>query len=213
MWAWYGPWTSWSIRRTKNYSEVTFDWPSVPDNMTSSITLTSGHVRLILGDYDAAQTLYLQSGSPVEALHMRRDLLHWDQVSFSWIYIDKTFFMYAKTFSGFAFIEQTGPERNSLHLERIRATVGVHWRLLGVFAALWKVKSIKKHVGVINSWTWLELSSLLCVYQGNPSKRPPWIWRGRAQCVLLGGNRPDVHQMRRRAQRSRYLQVSNFRTF
>lgn len=41
--------------------------------------LLSGHVTMIQGDYDAAQTLYLQSGSPIEALHMRRDLLHWDQ--------------------------------------------------------------------------------------------------------------------------------------
>ena len=41
--------------------------------------LLSGHVNMILGDYDLAQTLYLQSGSPAEALHMRRDLLHWDQ--------------------------------------------------------------------------------------------------------------------------------------
>ncbi len=42
--------------------------------------LIGGHVFMILGDYDAAQNMYLQSGSPVEALHMRRDLLHWDQV-------------------------------------------------------------------------------------------------------------------------------------
>ncbi len=34
---------------------------------------------MVLGDYDGAQALYLQSGSPAEALHMRRDLLHWDQ--------------------------------------------------------------------------------------------------------------------------------------
>lgn len=41
--------------------------------------LLSGHVAMILGDYNLAQTLYLQSGSPVEALNMRRDLLQWDQ--------------------------------------------------------------------------------------------------------------------------------------
>ena len=34
--------------------------------------LVSGHVAMIGGDYDAAQNLYLQSGSPLEALHMRR---------------------------------------------------------------------------------------------------------------------------------------------
>ena len=41
--------------------------------------LLSGHVAMILGDYNLAQSLYLQSGSPVEALNMRRDLLQWDQ--------------------------------------------------------------------------------------------------------------------------------------
>ena len=42
--------------------------------------LIGGHVFMMMGDYDAAQNMYLQSGTPVEALHMRRDLLHWDQV-------------------------------------------------------------------------------------------------------------------------------------
>ena len=42
--------------------------------------LIGGHVHMMMGDYDAAQNMYLQSGTPVEALHMRRDLLHWDQV-------------------------------------------------------------------------------------------------------------------------------------
>merc|ERR1719400_2949049 len=41
--------------------------------------LLSGHVAMILGDYNLAANLYLQSGSPVEALNMRRDLLQWDQ--------------------------------------------------------------------------------------------------------------------------------------
>ena len=42
--------------------------------------LIGGHVFMMMGDYDSAQNMYLQSGTPVEALHMRRDLLHWDQV-------------------------------------------------------------------------------------------------------------------------------------
>ena len=41
--------------------------------------LLSGHVAMILGDFNLAQNLYLQSGAPVEALNMRRDLLQWDQ--------------------------------------------------------------------------------------------------------------------------------------
>ena len=41
--------------------------------------LLSGHVAMILGDFNLAQNLYLQSSAPVEALNMRRDLLQWDQ--------------------------------------------------------------------------------------------------------------------------------------
>ena len=41
--------------------------------------LMSGHICMLLGDYSQAQDLYLQSSQPVEALHMRRDLLQWDQ--------------------------------------------------------------------------------------------------------------------------------------
>ncbi len=41
--------------------------------------LLAGHVHMVLGEYDSAQALYLQSSVPTEALHMRRDLLHWDQ--------------------------------------------------------------------------------------------------------------------------------------
>jgi hypothetical protein len=41
--------------------------------------LLSGHISMLLGDYSQAQDLYLQSSQPVEALHMRRDLLQWDQ--------------------------------------------------------------------------------------------------------------------------------------
>jgi len=36
-------------------------------------------MQMVLGEYDTAQNLYLQSSSPIEALQMRRDLLHWDQ--------------------------------------------------------------------------------------------------------------------------------------
>jgi WD repeat-containing protein 19 len=41
--------------------------------------LVSGHLAMMLGDYSLAQDLYLQSSQPVEALHMRRDLLQWEQ--------------------------------------------------------------------------------------------------------------------------------------
>ena len=41
--------------------------------------LLGGHVALLLGEHNRAQSLYLQSSTPEEALHMRRDLLQWDQ--------------------------------------------------------------------------------------------------------------------------------------
>ncbi|CAB4063815.1 WDR19 [Lepeophtheirus salmonis] len=50
------------------------EFRSIEDKM-----LLSGHVAMILGDYDLAQSLYLRSGTPSESLVMRRDLLQWDQ--------------------------------------------------------------------------------------------------------------------------------------
>ncbi|XP_076021576.1 WD repeat-containing protein 19 [Genypterus blacodes] len=40
--------------------------------------LLAGHLAMFLGDYNLAQDLYLSSSSPIAALEMRRDLLHWD---------------------------------------------------------------------------------------------------------------------------------------
>uniref|UniRef100_A0A3Q1C2F2 WD repeat-containing protein 19 n=1 Tax=Amphiprion ocellaris TaxID=80972 RepID=A0A3Q1C2F2_AMPOC len=40
--------------------------------------LLAGHLAMFLGDYNLAQDLYLSSTSPIAALEMRRDLLHWD---------------------------------------------------------------------------------------------------------------------------------------
>jgi WD repeat-containing protein 19 len=41
--------------------------------------LLAGHCCMLLGDYDKAQKLFLSSSDAIAALHMRRDLLHWDQ--------------------------------------------------------------------------------------------------------------------------------------
>ncbi|KAM9313669.1 WD repeat-containing protein 19 [Pholidichthys leucotaenia] len=40
--------------------------------------LLAGHLAMFLGVYNTAQDLYLASSSPIAALEMRRDLLHWD---------------------------------------------------------------------------------------------------------------------------------------
>ncbi|XP_014256519.1 WD repeat-containing protein 19 [Cimex lectularius] len=41
--------------------------------------LISGHIAEILGEFDKAQTLYLESSEPIQALVMRQNLLQWDQ--------------------------------------------------------------------------------------------------------------------------------------
>lgn len=41
--------------------------------------LLAGHVALLLDNHDLAQDMFLKSSSPIEALNMHRDLLHWDQ--------------------------------------------------------------------------------------------------------------------------------------
>ncbi|XP_025763947.1 WD repeat-containing protein 19 isoform X3 [Oreochromis niloticus] len=45
---------------------------------TEEKSLLAGHLAMFLEDYNRAQDLYLSSSSPVAALEMRRDLLHWD---------------------------------------------------------------------------------------------------------------------------------------
>ena len=41
--------------------------------------LLTGYVAMFLKDFDAAQDWFLKSSKPIAALHMRRDLLQWDQ--------------------------------------------------------------------------------------------------------------------------------------
>lgn len=41
-------------------------------------SLICGHILVLLGNYDQAQAMLLASSSPIEALNMRRDLMHWD---------------------------------------------------------------------------------------------------------------------------------------
>ena len=42
-------------------------------------SLLAGHIYLLFSDYQRAQDLFLASNSPIAALDMRRDLLHWEQ--------------------------------------------------------------------------------------------------------------------------------------
>ncbi len=68
-----------AMRVFRNIGDVGMVWTLEEFRDAEDKKLLAGHVCLVLGEYDAAQNLYLQSGSPTEALHMRRDLLHWDQ--------------------------------------------------------------------------------------------------------------------------------------
>ncbi|XP_067949190.1 WD repeat-containing protein 19-like isoform X2 [Watersipora subatra] len=40
--------------------------------------LLSGYIAMFLGEFDAAQTAFMESTLPLAALEMRRDLMHWD---------------------------------------------------------------------------------------------------------------------------------------
>lgn len=43
------------------------------------IKLLSGYMAMFVGDFDRAQSWFLNSSNPVAALEMRCDLLQWDQ--------------------------------------------------------------------------------------------------------------------------------------
>ena len=69
-----------AVRVYRNLKDVSKVW-SLEENCRDieDRCLVSGHLAMMLGDYQLAQDLYLQSSQPVEALHMRRDLLQWEQ--------------------------------------------------------------------------------------------------------------------------------------
>ena len=69
-----------AVRVYRNLKDVSKVW-SLEENCRDieDRCLVSGHLAMMLGDYTLAQDLYLQSSRPVEALHMRRDLLQWEQ--------------------------------------------------------------------------------------------------------------------------------------
>ena len=68
-----------AIRVFRQLKDVSKVWSLEETRDIEDRKLLSGHLAMMLGDYSLAQDLYLQSSLPVEALHMRRDLLQWDQ--------------------------------------------------------------------------------------------------------------------------------------
>ena len=68
-----------AVRVYRNLKDVSKVWSLEETRDIEDRKLLSGHLAMMLGDYQLAQDLYLQSSQPVEALHMRRDLLQWEQ--------------------------------------------------------------------------------------------------------------------------------------
>jgi len=68
-----------AIRVYRHLRDVSMVWSLEDIKDIEDKKLLSGHIAMMLGDYQLAQDLYLQSSQAVEALHMRRDLLQWDQ--------------------------------------------------------------------------------------------------------------------------------------
>ena len=68
-----------AVRVYRQLNDVSLVWSLDEIKDIEDKKLLSGHIAMMLGDYQLAQDLYLQSSQPVEALHMRRDLLQWDQ--------------------------------------------------------------------------------------------------------------------------------------
>ena len=96
--------------------------------------LLGGRVALLLEDHNRAQSLYLQSSAPEEALNMRRDLLQVpEQKSTFDQNANSVFFsrLNSKPFSisvgpGFAFGQQACARPDSLHFQGVRPAAGVH---------------------------------------------------------------------------------------
>ena len=68
-----------AVRVYRHVKNVSMVWSLEEIRDVEDRKLLAGHVSMIIGDYNHAQDMYLQSSLPVEALHLRRDLLQWDQ--------------------------------------------------------------------------------------------------------------------------------------
>lgn len=68
-----------AIRVYRRIGEVSLVWSLQDIIDTEDHKLLSGHIAMIIGDYDKAEEWYLKSSHPTAALDMRRDLLQWDQ--------------------------------------------------------------------------------------------------------------------------------------
>ncbi|EJW75119.1 hypothetical protein WUBG_13973 [Wuchereria bancrofti] len=68
-----------AIRIFKQINAVGIVWSLEEIQYIEEKNLLNGYLALLLGNFDVAEKLFLQSTKPREALDMRRDLLHWDK--------------------------------------------------------------------------------------------------------------------------------------
>ncbi|KAK3876370.1 hypothetical protein Pcinc_018852 [Petrolisthes cinctipes] len=68
-----------AMRVYRQLGEVGMVWSLQSLKDLEDPLLLMGHLAMFLNQFNLAQDLYLRSSSPVAALEMRRDLLHWDQ--------------------------------------------------------------------------------------------------------------------------------------
>ncbi|VDM28544.1 unnamed protein product [Toxocara canis] len=68
-----------AIRVLKQTDEVAMVWALEEVQFIEERNLLAGHLSLIMEQFDIAETHFLRSSRPKEALDMRRDLMHWDK--------------------------------------------------------------------------------------------------------------------------------------
>ncbi|XP_076036473.1 intraflagellar transport protein Oseg6 [Oratosquilla oratoria] len=68
-----------AVRVYRQLGDVGMVWSVQHLSNIEDPLLLAGHLAMFLNEFNVAQDLYLRSSSPVAALEMRRDLLHWDQ--------------------------------------------------------------------------------------------------------------------------------------
>ncbi|VDK20136.1 unnamed protein product [Anisakis simplex] len=68
-----------AIRVMKQIDDVSMVWALEEIQYIEERNLLAGHLALIMEQFDVAESYFLRSTKPTEALDMRRDLLHWEK--------------------------------------------------------------------------------------------------------------------------------------
>ncbi|XP_024939624.1 WD repeat-containing protein 19 isoform X2 [Cephus cinctus] len=68
-----------AVRVYRRMEDASMVWALKKLNNVDELSLLSGHVCALLGEYNQAEKLFLSSSQPVQALYLRRDLMQWEQ--------------------------------------------------------------------------------------------------------------------------------------